>query len=290
MHKENQGTVLHQLRYDVHHGTRNNWLQYVGFIFVFILIHSFFLTHWQTLFSHGVANASPSCWDYILDFFKGIQKVSFTDRRERFDLPIPFLLFNLSLTFTIGKYACCDLEGIGLLTLLQSKKRSVWWNGKCLWCVFHVLCVYALLFLTSFCFSALNGNSSMEFTPQLNQVLSQIPTQTFEKWTLLQATFFLPILVSIALAFLQLSLSLWIPPVFSLLIIICLLVVSGYFCNPFLIGNYFMLLRSDLVLKGGVSLQTGYLVSIGLLFLSFFCGKIYFCKMDFLSRSEIYEN
>ena len=96
----------------------------------------------------------------------------------------------------------------------------------------------------------------------------------------------LPILVTGALSIMQLALSLIIKPIFSFCISATTLVLSAYYLNPILIGNYVMSERSDLLIENGISTKTGIIYSFVILVAFGLMGLILFWRYDVLSKEE----
>ncbi len=81
---------------------------------------------------------------------------------------------------------------------------------------------------------------------------------------------------------LQMTVSLFIKPIFSFFAVSVLLLASAYLLSPFLVGNYAMAFRYDWMLKVGVSIGVGERIAITLLLLAVLSGLVRFRLYDIL--------
>jgi hypothetical protein len=96
--------------------------------------------------------------------------------------------------------------------------------------------------------------------------------------------FALPPLISIGINLVQMTLSLFIKPVFSFLAVLTLLVSSAYLLAPYMIGNYAMPMRHNWVVQNGLSCQTGLIIIAGLVILPVVIGFVRFRLYDILNK------
>ena len=93
---------------------------------------------------------------------------------------------------------------------------------------------------------------------------------------------FIPLLAVMSLSMLEMSLCLFMKPVFSFLICLSLLGISAYINSPWMIGNGAMGIRLLIFVENGINIWIPVLVS-GILFAgSIIVGLIRFKKMDIL--------
>ena len=96
--------------------------------------------------------------------------------------------------------------------------------------------------------------------------------------------FFIPILCSVAFNLLQMTLCLFIKPIFSFFVTAVLLVSSAYLLSPYILGNYAMPLRYSWIFEGGVSFQVGIVASVLLAVVAVIIGMMRFRKYEILNR------
>lgn len=89
-----------------------------------------------------------------------------------------------------------------------------------------------------------------------------------------------------ALSVMQMAVSLVIKPFFSFCISAGILVLSAYYLNPLLLGNYAMSQRNDLLIDNGVNTKTGIVFSLALLVLSCVVGLFIFRRYDILNKED----
>ena len=62
--------------------------------------------------------------------------------------------------------------------------------------------------------------------------------------------------------------------------------LSAYYINPLLLGNYAMSQRNDLLIDNGVNTKTGIVFSLALLVLSCVVGLFIFRRYDILNKED----
>lgn len=229
---------------------------------------------------------SPSYADFFLYVYGGMKEY-IPSPTNLFRFPIVWILWFVFLLFSTLNYPYNDLQSFGQQILVRTKGRSLWWTSKCGWnvlssCVFHGIIALAGLLLCPLTGVRLSGVVNM----QLLQVNFQINSEQLvsKAVSIPFFVFLLPLLLSTGLSLLQMTLSLFLKPLFSFLAMAVLLVSSAYLLSPFVVGNYAMLVRSDRVISNGVSPTVGLAVSIVLIAGSFLVGIVRFRYYDILNR------
>lgn len=199
----------------------------------------------------------PSLGDYIFHFFKGME-VYHPTASERFQIPSIYLLFHLFISFIVARYPLSDLSGYGKQILMRGRSRVKWLLSKYAWAVLTVCVCYCIVFFLAFAFSLVTGNLSLRLTPSLIQRYFGVDTSVLTAGRLILIGFLIPVMVSIALSFLELTLSIYARPLWGFMAITVLLAVSAYYCHPLLPGNYLMIFRSQFANPAeGVAWQAG---------------------------------
>lgn len=197
-----------------------------------------------------------------------------------------WMVVLLSISFLTLNYPDQDVHTCGQQFLIRTQGRIAWWLSKCIWNAASVLLYHGLLILAAALFCLLvqadfTGGPHKEFLYNLFQVA---PEQRTPAWLPFRCCFLLlPILISLALNLLQMTLSLFVKPICSFLLLSSLLVSSACLASPYLVGNYAMLLRLDAVITTGVPITTGVILSLLLLFLAVTIGCIRFLRYDILN-------
>jgi len=228
----------------------------------------------------------PGTWmDYLFYIFAGIKEYT-PSITEEFIFPIKWILIHLFILYSTLYYPHRDLSSLGLNVLVRTKGRLAWWLSKSIWNISYVLTCYISIFLTIiiFCLVA-NEPISLEITPMfVNDLLDAgSPFDTFPSY-LASIILLMPMFISIVLNLVQMTLGLFIKPLYSFGMMAVILLASAYFLNPFFIGNYAMPIRSEYVIENGLQATTGVMLSALIMTLAFLIGSFYFKRYDILAE------
>ena len=94
----------------------------------------------------------------------------------------------------------------------------------------------------------------------------------------------LPVLVSISASLLQMTLSLFMKPMFSFGVLAVIMLAASYLKIAILPGSYAMAIRSKYVIYRGFEPAVGIVLSIGMLIVAVLVGSIRFKRYDILSK------
>ena len=89
-------------------------------------------------------------------------------------------------------------------------------------------------------------------------------------------------LTEIAVSAIQITISLLIDSVFSLIIVIGFWVLSVYWASPILINSYCFLQRTNIFINGTISLSKGLILDIIIIITCVSIGMFYFKRKDIL--------
>ena len=274
-----KGTLVKQIRYDLTIGLLQVWPKYLPAAAIFLI--PVFQLAVMVRAENSVGTFTLG--DTILYTFSGMT-VYEPAAGDPFTIPVIWLLMNLYLAYVVGSYPARDLHGYGQQILLRSRRRGQWWAGKCLWNLISVDVYYALGWLIMTVSSLiLGGNMTLRITSELWKMLTWEGSEA-EKALMLSAIL-LPPLCSAAVSLLQMAVMMIARPVIGYLLVACLFTASAYFYSPLLIGNASMMLRNDLMMKGGVplSLSTGICLAVALA--SLVSGYFYFRRSDIMDKA-----
>lgn len=230
-------------------------------------------------------NTQAGFADFIMYIYGGMDQYT-PDSGNPFMFPVRWFVVFLSIAFITLNYPYKDMQAYGQQILVRTKGRTAWWLSKCSWNILSVLVYHGLIFLTAILFciftkSNLAGAINKEllyivFQTEIPHMASNTTIWTF---TML----FFPIFVSVRINLLQMMVALFIKPMFSFLITAFLMISSAYFTSPYLVGNYAMPMRYDVVITSGVSASIGMLISTILALTAVIIGSIRFHRYDILS-------
>lgn len=201
-----------------------------------------------------------------------------------FQFPAVWILVFLVLPFILLNYPFRDMYGVGQQVLVRSGQRSLWWLSKCCWnfcgtVLYHLIIQAAGLVLSLVFEVEISNQIHMDF---INLVFNIRYQEVWNPSSLPVAALLLTMLVSAAVNMLQMTLSLFIRPMFGFFAVAVLLLASAYLLSPLLIGNYAMAFRYDWMLKAGVSMGAGMRMAAILLLLAVLSGLVRFRLYDIL--------
>lgn len=228
----------------------------------------------------------PNFIDYYLFVFEGVLPFNPTNGIF-FSLPLMWMLYNLILAYVVGNYPVKDLTNYGDNTLTRIKSRKKWWIHKCIWNIMSVLVFYILGFLTILIFSLLTvKNIILIPNPVLNMYITgnDVISTLFISTNFLTGVFIVPIIISIAISLLQMTLSFILSPILSYTLVSTLLVSSAFLDSKFLFCNNSMLTRNVMFTSGGVSNSFSIIFAIIISLVSVFIGFFFFNKSDFMRK------
>lgn len=233
----------------------------------------------------SVEYSEYSIGDYFLYVFGGMQEY-IPDPSNPFQIPYLWLIFHIVVLFFTLHYMHDDLTGFGQQTIYRSGSRVFWWVSKCLWNIGIVGIFYLFAWLTILVFSIIYGaKPSFDISPFMSQLMNfggkQIIT---DHWELTIELTILPLLVTLALSMMQMTLCLILKPIFSYIITSVVLISSAYYLSPALIGNYAMALRSNKVVTNGWSLAAGIGCSLFLVCASVLVGLCIFRRCNIINK------
>jgi len=232
---------------------------------------------------HMGLEGSPNFSDYIVDLYKGMDIFKKVDNADKFQIPGDWMIMNIFLTYVIGYYPLKDLKDYGSQILIRSKKRWQWWLSKCIWVIASVLIYYAIGYIVICIFSLFNGGLSLTPTYDINMYISNVNTLEFTSGKIVVITMILPMIMSITLSLIQMTMSIFTTPILSNIVLVSIIVASAYYCHPLLLGNYLMILRNDaIVFERGVNTMAGLGLGVIISILAVIIGNLRFKKMDIL--------
>lgn len=263
----------------------------VGFLMFFCLASYHFLTLRIYELTNPEFFESPvTTGDYFLVLVGGCGKVEqLSDGGSTFVMPVLWVVFVLWVLFASLYYPFIDLNGMGKHLLCLSGQRGIWWFSKCLWTACNTLVHYLLAFAASIaaglCFGAkFNMDANVYLYQELEMNLGTLTSGTIWKTAPL---FFTTALVLVALALLQLTLSIAVKPLFSYLALAAYLFAGAYVQSPALLGNFAMPARSSLLTTTGLPPLLGGLLCLWVIVGSVLLGWMLFEKKDILGGDGV---
>lgn len=266
----NKSKWLTMINWDIKNGVIARWRYDIGTA----VLAFFFCFKFYSIYK----NSQATTMDLFIYIFCGETKY-IPSPQTFFVIPVFYLAIGLYIALMIGDYAKKDFTGIGHQIFLRTPRKLEWWCSKCIWCVITVVKFYLILWAVVILFSILTGKAGSQISESGYYLLmTDMPNGLEEKIKI--PLFLLPLLMSIALSLLQMTLSFVFESVGSYAIILAILAISAYWTSTWMIGNYGMLLRNEMFLEEGVKNEIAVGVSIILAIISIIIGYIYVKRKD----------
>lgn len=191
----------------------------------------------------------PGWMDRLLYCFKGMLPL---EQARDFQLPVLWFLVMAGTLFLNLDYLLDDLTQEGQQVLVRAVNRQGWYWSKCVWNLLSCGLILLLGMLTALLVTVLGGGKlSLTNDVQVSMVSLGIwAEKPLSLGSALLVGVLLPYLTMAGFSQLQMSLCLYVKPVLSFLISVCLLVVSLLVSRFWLPGNGAMTLRSALLTPG----------------------------------------
>lgn len=222
--------------------------------------------------------ASKTLGDVLLYHFGGMGKYVLSADKA-FEFPVIWMILFVLILFVTLDYPVSNLQGFGSKVLVKGNSRIRWWLAKCVWNLICNVVYFGIIFLLILLFCSMKG---IPFSLSVN---SDLQTWLFEldAYTQLLPGVSMPIgelvqvfLVSVAICQLQMALVLWLKPIYSFMVMCMFLLVSAYFQNDVLWGNYAMLLRHSWINEDGMDCRIGIPVTLTITLITVCIGMIRF--------------
>ena len=264
------------IKHDLLYGISGNKIKIIMIFAVLFFIGFISVQNYSDLLEQ------PGILGYHMYIFNGIPEFVISNENTKFELPIIWMLFYMMLFLWTNGYAVSDLEGFGEHVLLLAGSRKKWWISKSIWSIVVVLEYFFLSYLFILINSAIYKGKKTNFD-DINDLYNwNLENKLPIKYILM--IYVLPIMMCIGLILLQLLMELLISPIVAYIITCSILILSSYFKHPLAPGNYMMILRSDMVVDGGVSILNGFIFSILLIIIVFLYGLHYVKYYDVIDK------
>ncbi len=282
--EKKKGSFFLQIKHDFYKGTIEGWKRYAIALCIFIFLCFVFQIRAEKIIQFNKISKEISFSDFILFMFRGMNVFDGNAVELQDKLPQWFLV-NIYLSIIIGYFPLKDLSESGIQVLIRTKSRVSWWLSKCLWVIYNVLIYYTIFIIVITVFSLFHGGLSLELSKELNLILSNLDISKFNFKGILVVGIILPLITSITFSLIQLLISLFTNSIIRNMFIITVLTLTPFYCNSFFIGNYLMILRSNLNIgDSGVSIVYGIVICVVLSIATIFIGANKIKRYDILEK------
>ncbi len=239
----------------------------------------------------------PTLGDMLLYAFRGQEPVVGSGLQD-LQLPLSWLLITGGILLLNLDYMLYDLTNAGQQVILRSGSRTGWFLGKCLWNLLSVALCFAAIALTAAVGTLyFGGKLSLQNTPALSDELFGkyvVEEITLTPWQTLMAGFIAPFVTVAALSMLQMTLCLFMKPIFSFLICEVQLILAIFWKSPFCLGEGAMVMRSAWTATAdyfgpeyaGVSTYVSAAFALAVLIACVVAGTVKFRHTDILGLEE----
>lgn len=186
-----------------------------------------------------------SIWEYGLYLFQGQTPFVLTKGSvNTFEVPMTWFMLYLCLLFCIGDYIRQDMHGFGMYMMVKSRKRSIWWCSKCMWCIAVNLLYFFSAWMGIFAYTWVRyGDVSLKDHLILSNMVFGTNFIGVGASDMLLNLLVLPLMVGIIQSLLQMILTVQYNSSAGMVVIFMMLVITSYYGNPYLPHGYSMTAR-----------------------------------------------
>jgi len=267
-------------RYDLRWGIAAQWKKLTAVV-VFSLIAGLYLyVHIVGLKKNFDVSTDGTFMDYLLNMFHGMKRFVASSGGD-FEIPITFLGISILTAFTIGNYTVNDLSACGIQIITRSRSRTNWIISKILWNFTAVIMIYLCIVIVAYIFGG-GGIVPTELICSKILDFSNINAGGISNMTLCVLVILLPLVTSMAVSQLQMTISLIVSPVAGFFVAITIMFLSAYITSPYLLGNYWMIQRNSIFLNGGMNMVIGFAVNVIVIVVAVICDIFYFKRKNII--------
>lgn len=271
-------TICKLLSHDIKCGLirKRNLIPFAQFLILFIAYY----------ISAKNISILPSAVDYLIYCFAGTEPLLNMARTE-FKFPVIWLQILLCPVVLNMDYILDDLQKTGEQILIRCRYRHKWFLAKYISNVFFSIAYYFCAVAAAIITSHLSGNISFDYNATLSAFLGVFFQRETTSINLLIPVIILPFLTIATLNILQMTLSLYMKPVYSFLTCLTLLILATFYDSSFLLGTGAMLIRSATPQHQNIAQSVHMVIfMVALLFLLLFAGIMRIKQYDFLDSNH----
>lgn len=271
------------LKYDLKCGLLKEYKKYMVAIVLFIIIGiDFFIK---------MSDMEIMALDYFFYLFFGMEEYV-PAPGNKFRFPALWVAVVLYISYITLYYPYRDLNGYGKNILLSTQSKKIWYLSKCAWVILSTALYFIIGVIVLSVFAAVSG-AQMRADVSSGTVLKLIPFITTEQnlfyddavfYRVSGLHFILPVVICMMNNILQLFLSLFLKPFFSFIINVSYTIACAYYFKSFMLGNYAMIARSNILINNGLDFTEGMMISLSIIVIATVLGTVFFSKQDILNK------
>lgn len=238
--------------------------------------------------TEGNENAAYSLGDVWMSIYGGMEEY-IPSPDNPFNFPVIWSILIMIGAFLVLNYPMKEMLGVGAQYLVQGGSRKMWWASKILWNVTTTLMFHMIIFGVIFIGCVV---SSVPIRFHINIYLIEVlfefkrPVDMYYVNSIPVTVIVLPILVSLCMNLIQMTISLFINPIYSFLLNAMLLISSAFIMNIGFVYNYAIPLRYKWIYTGGFNHLIGYAVILFLMVIFVIAGMVRFSRYDVIRKGE----
>ncbi len=281
-HKNN---FLKIIMYDLKNSIRYNRIKLIILVLIDIAICISLNSEIQNYVGVGLKNSSISFGDYLLYANKGMRNF-IKEEGRLFIIPFQWLVINIFISFLIGNYSTNELYGYGQQFLIREEKKFNFIFSKYLFAIYTTVFAYLIGYIVMLVFS-ISSSKILSIIPnsEFSLLAYALDIQNISVITFIFATVIQPIIASIAISFIQITLSWIVKPIVSYLSIVIYIIISAYFQSYLLLGNHSMMLRNSAVESGGLNGMVCVIIDLIVIVSTFIFGVYLFNLQDIIKKN-----
>ena len=214
-------------RYDFRYGFLSRPGKWAAVVFYGVFL---FISFSFSLF-HGFYGEVDSLWD-INSLSLSMGDVFMADlggklppdfqQLQSYSFPTTWFVWQILPCVLTLSYMSEDLSQGGMQVMIRARKKSWWWFSKCLWNLWVVLVYYGLGYLTLWLLSFASGKAqTWELNPRIFQFQFAQSLPASHSTSLFVSVCLLPCLVGMAVNLMQMTLTLFVKPIFAFVAACC---------------------------------------------------------------------
>lgn len=257
-------------------------------VFTSIMMTFLYVLHINKYFLKNENVLEITIVDIILYLFKGMKKY-IPSEKNPFIIDWQYMLWNILLSVLIGQYASKIGRDNDLLVLVKSKSKGKWYFSKIWWCLITILFYFFLIFLGIIIGMVISGvffsNIQIKFDITYNESLyKSMYSNMYSAYSLLARFFVLNVLSYVCIYIPQMIITVFTNTFLGYVYIVSILIISAFYANWYLIGNYQMLYRYEELYLFNQNFIWSIILVILVVFIVCIVGRYLIEKNDLLKR------
>lgn len=269
-----KNSLKNNIKYDLITGIKNRWSIYLLFTVVTIILCASISNE-----AYRRRLGSISLVEYLIKVFMGMKDFSNADRTAIFSIPYEWFIVQSFFIIMMSGYPKADFNERGYQVLIRSKSKKKWWFSKCVWLLCSTVLYYSILYLIIMVFAYFSAGLSLDTRSDIWKCGVNI----LNRKNIITAVFIMPAIVSLTLGILEMCIAFLTSTIIAVFCTLSYLVMSAYWSNPILIGNYTMVLRNEAIIgRQGVNSEMGFSLCFVLSVLCIIIGYKHLKKTDIM--------